>query len=158
MPAHHKTPKRRRRAAILAILCLAVPGAAVAHGGASGIVKERMDVMGGLADHMKALKAAIVDGAGARPSAIAERSRELRDHAEMLEELFPEGTDNAPSEVLPVIWEDWDGFTDSADSLATAAADLTAAAEAKDGDRMNAAFKAIGRACSECHRTYREAQ
>ena len=74
--------------------------------------------------------------------------------------LWPEGSDNAAADgtrALPVIWEDFDGFTARLGALREATADLQAAA-GQDLDALRGAIGPVGAACSACHEDYRAPQ
>lgn len=126
-----------KRKMIAAVAMAAAIGAgattAIAHGGATGVVKERMEAMEALGDAMKEL-AAMMRG---QQDYSAERVRTLagtvESHGgEALTKLFPEDSLDHPSEALPAIWSDWDRFTALADRLSTYAGAL---ADAADNER-----------------------
>lgn len=103
-------------------------GAAYAHGGASGVVKKRMELMENLGDAMKALGGMLTgkapyEGKKARAAAVA-----LRDHAgERLTALFPEGSLKKPSEARAEIWQEWQDFEELAMRLESFAGALVKA-------------------------------
>lgn len=128
---------------------------ALAHSGATGIVKERMDAMSEVADSMKAL-AAIVRATGPVDVATAGgAAKVIAGHAGQIPAFFPEGSHSDVSEALPTIWTDWEGFTAIAGNLEQAALALEAAAN--DGDRtaLATAFRSAGETCQACHEKYR---
>lgn len=104
--------------------------AALAHSGATGVVKERMDGMIALGGVVKELNPMM----RAQTPFDAERVRAGADvmiqHAgEQMTRLFPEGSDGMPSEALPIIWEEWDEFTALAEQLALRAEGLKLSAD-----------------------------
>ena len=69
--------------------------------------------------------------------------------------LFAEGSIVGDSKALPVIWEDWDGFTAIFATALQGAKDMRAAAEAGDAAAYAAALQTIGGTCGQCHQNYR---
>lgn len=101
---------------------------ALAHGGATGIVKERMDAMGEMRDAVKTISPMMSGEAEYDAEAVREAAETIQGHGgESLTEMFPEGTTDAPSEAKPAIWNDWERFTGLADQLETAATGLAEA-------------------------------
>lgn len=122
--------KRNAVIGVAAGVFLATVVGAYAHTGATGVVKERMDLMKSIGDSMKAL----TDMMRGKQSYDAKRVRELSgrigEHGgEKMTELFPEGSLEMPSEALPAIWSDWDRFSALAEQLTSYATALQAAAE-----------------------------
>lgn len=172
-------------AALAAMLAGGVAGA-FAHGGATGVVKERMESMEALGDAMKELTAMM---RGQRPYG-AERVRALAGIIEShggdaLTELFPKGSLDHPSEAVPAIWSNLDRFSAIADRLSEYAAALAKAAgndrpAAGAGGMMqgqgmmgtghgptaemlvrmppDAVFLHLADTCSACHQDFRKKQ
>lgn len=113
---------------------LTLSGAVVlAHGGATGVVKERMDLMEGIGERMKSLSKVFKGEVPYDAATVEEAAAHIRDHGgEKVTALFPEGSLDAPTEALPAIWEDWDRFEELSHQL-TAYAD--ALVEAADNPR-----------------------
>lgn len=126
-----------------------------AHVGATGIVKERMDLMKGLGDALKGL-ARVFKGEevydAARVAAAARRIEEgSGDH--MLR-LFPAGSTAHPSEARDAIWRDWAEFETAAEDLGDRAAALSPVAG--DGpEQARAAFAAVAESCKACHQDFK---
>lgn len=116
--------------------------AAFAHSGATGVVKERMDAMKAMAEAVEAVSPMMRGEAEYDPEAMRAAARTFQAHSgDAMTELFPEGSTDAPSEVKPDIWSDWDRFTALAEQLGVHAEGLEAAAEnglAAGGGRMGA--------------------
>lgn len=149
-----------------AALVLAAPGLAYAvsasasedghdgHMELTGVYKDRHEVMEGFGGFAKSTGAMVKGGAEFDLAKIKEGASAVADHAgPALLELFPEGTNDAPSEALDKIWEDWDGFTAAANLLQTRASAL---AEAEDQASAAAAFGGMLQACGGCHKAYRQ--
>ncbi|WP_346906320.1 cytochrome c [uncultured Roseibium sp.] len=104
--------------------------AAYAHGGASGIIKERMDAMGVMGDVMKSLSAMMRGEQAYDADAVRKGAAAIRSHSgEALTKLFPEHSIEGPSEAKPEIWTDWQAFSDLSDQLGVFATGLEAAAD-----------------------------
>ncbi|MEO9876354.1 MAG: cytochrome c [Anderseniella sp.] len=130
-----------------------IPTQALAHSGATGIVKKRMEVMKDVGAVMKELGAMVKGDVGFDASTVARRAGDLRAHAADMPTLFPEGSMHGPSEALPQIWEDFEGFSRIASDLESAAADLSAVT---DPTALPAALGAAGKTCKACHSDYRK--
>lgn len=160
----------------LALPALLVAVGALAHSGASGIVKERMDQMGMIAKAMKTI-GPMIKGAVAYDAAIvAEQGGVIAAHGgKTLTDLFPEGSIKGPSEALPAIWEDWEKFEALADDLSFWGGALAGAAENPRGEAAgfgaisderpdaaalaamspDEAFMRLARTCGGCHEDFR---
>lgn len=126
-----------------------------AHMGASGIVKERMDLMVSLGKTMKALNAMArgkVDYDGRAVTRAAER---LLDKSKKMQILFPEGSINPPSMAKPEIRTRMDDFRAFADALGGEAKKLAAIGENGDAKTLAQQFRRVGKTCSACHKPFR---
>ncbi len=113
-----------------AALASLLSAAALAHGGATGIVKERMDGMGVMKGSMKVLTPMMQGKTEYDAEAVRREAEKIQAHAgDTLTKLFPEGSDGKPSEAKPEIWSDWNGFVGLAAQLETFSAGLAAAAD-----------------------------
>ena len=126
----------------------AVPTLTLAHSGATGIVKKRMEVMKDVGAVMKELGAMVKGDAGFDAATVARRAGDLKAHAAGMPALFPVGSIDGPSEALPSIWEDFEGFSRIASDLEFAA---TALATVKEATALPAALGAAGKTCKACH-------
>lgn len=135
---------------------LIMAGAALAHTGATGVVKERMEAMKAIGASMKAI-ATMIKGAAPYDAAKAAAAGEaIARHAGAIPDLFPEGSSGAPSEALPLIWTDWPDFLSATAALEERALDLAAAAgTAQNADALKAPFAALGETCKTCHEEFR---
>ena len=140
---------------IPAALAIGVASAALAHTGATGIVKERMDTMSEIAKNMKAL-AAMVKSDKVDADAAREIGSRVAEHANLFPSQFPEGSLSELSEARAEIWADFDDFEAKSEALATAAVNL-AETDPDDLDRsaLRQALKAMGQTCKSCHESYR---
>ena len=143
----------KRLRIIVGLILLAVPTTlALAHSGATGIVKERMDMFKKNQDNLKAIKSHI---RSENYESIVKLADEIRDWAVKMPDYFPEGSNDKPSEASPTIWTDFDGFKNAAMKNETAAKQLIAAAKAEDQKAVVDGFKAVAASCKSCHQSYK---
>jgi cytochrome c556 len=134
----------------------AVTGLALAHEGATGVVKERMDLMKGQQKQMKLIgdmgKGKIrFDAAKA-----AKAARDLGISTKKIPELFPKGSGGHPSEALDAVWTEWERFTEDAKKAEAAANDLASVLEATPPKDWKASLKTMVDACKSCHESFRQ--
>lgn len=135
---------------------LVAVGTALAHTGATGIVKERMDAMSEIGDHVKAVGTMLKSGELdlARVS-VAGEAIAKHGGAAMLK-LFPEDSLHPPTEASPAIWKEWTKFQTLADDLQVAALTLKSTAdEGGDKSQVAEAFGTLGNTCKSCHEAFR---
>ena len=120
-----------RRGILIGTFSLTVLGfAAFAHSGATGMMKERMDAMGEMGDEMKRLAPMIRGQTEYDPDVVRSAADTMIGHAgTQMTELFPEGSNEKPSEALDAIWEDWEEFAALAEALRTSAEGMKLAAD-----------------------------
>src|SRR4029453_14519855 len=118
-----------RRFCFSLLACALSATLALAHEGATGVVKERQDLMDSQKDAMKVIGdmakgKKLFDGAAATKAA-----NDIHTTAKKIHDLFPKGSggEKNKSDALPAVWEKWDRFTANADDLATAAGALAQA-------------------------------
>ncbi|TCK02353.1 c-type cytochrome [Marinobacterium mangrovicola] len=93
-------------------------GLAMAHGNASGVVKERMELMEEMKESMKSMSDIFSGKADYNAQAIREAARVIRENSgTAMTRLFPEGSVHGPSEAKPEIWQEWDRFESQAAQL-----------------------------------------
>lgn len=97
---------------------------AFAHGGATGIVKQRMDGMVVMGDAVKALSDMFRSGAYDADLIRNGADAILQHSGETLTTLFPKGTGDAPSKAKPKVWTDWEEFSGLATQLGVLATAL----------------------------------
>ena len=114
---------------ILIVGNLTIDRTVMAHGGAKGIVKERMDLMDTIGTAVKKLNDMFNDKTPFNVEDVRANARVIEAHSgEKMVSKFPEGSLQKPSEALPAIWKNWDSFKKSAFELETYAKALQAAA------------------------------
>ena len=124
----------------------------VAHEGATGLVRERMDTMEHMARAMKTITQTIK--ANRNLTSIKSDAQSIHDLAEKITSQFPPGSNQHPSEAKPVIWQKWPDFEAKARALA-AESEKLANADAQNAKSIAAQARAVSQACSDCHESYR---
>lgn len=116
-------------AAVASLLALASQ-TVIAHSGATGVVKERMDGMGVMREAMKVLTPMMQGRTNYDATLVREHAEDISRHSgEALTKLFPEGSIMPPSEARPEIWQDWESFSELSEQLLVTAEGLAAASE-----------------------------
>ncbi len=133
---------------------LALTPLALAHEEATGVVKERMDLMDTQKEAMKIIGDMAKGAVPFDAAKAAVAARDIEATAKEIPDLFPEGTDGHPSEAKPEIWTQWDKFTRESEALGVAATDLVAALEG-GADGWRDTFKGVVDACKACHKSFR---
>ncbi len=137
--------------AIAAALLAGMP--ALAHEGASGIIKERMDAMGIMAKAMKDASRRIE--ANRNLAAIKADAEKISAIAPKIPGCFPPGSTQPPTDAKAEIWQRWDEFQTLAQRLRTESEALAAAAANGDPKAIGEQFRVLGRACTACHEPFR---
>jgi cytochrome c556 len=135
-------------------LLAAGAGFALAHEGATGVVKERMDLMKGQAKQMKLIGEMAKGKKKFDAAKAAAAAHDLGRSTKRIPELFPEGSNKHPSEALDAVWKEWDRFKGDAHDAEAAADALAAALEASD-PAWKGAFQTMTDACKTCHESFR---
>ena len=134
-------------------LSLSSPPATLAHKGAMGIVKERMDKFEASEKATKRIKQALSRGDTAVITAEAEF---LVSWAREMESYFPKNSNQSPSEAKDEIWLQWNEFVGAIQSFDNAAQALIEAAATEDPGAIGGAFKEMTKSCKSCHQQFRE--
>lgn len=136
---------------MLATVCLTLlaGGAGLAHEGASGVVKERMEAMKGMATAMKALAPMMQGKTGYDAVRVSAAAAVIKSHAEEIPALFPKGSNGHPSEARATVWSDWPDFERQARILGAYAAALEAMAGMGAGAAMQDVRGSHGQASHE---------
>jgi cytochrome c556 len=139
------------------LVCLASATLALAHEGATGVVKERMDLMESQKEAMKTIGDMARGKAPFDAAKAADAARDIADTAKKIPDLFPEGSggEKNKSDALPAVWEKWDRFTTNADDLGSAAEALVATFGDSASQEWKPAFQKVGDACKSCHEDFR---
>ena len=117
------------RTAILALAATLAGAAALAHSGATGVVKERMEAMDDMNEAVKRIAPMFQGQAEYNADTVREAAATIGGHAgEAMLRLFPEDSTDMPSEARPAIWQDWERFEALSRQLETTARGLGLAA------------------------------
>jgi cytochrome c556 len=141
---------------VLRILVLSTGMAAIsalAHTGAQGVVKARMDAMSKIGENMKTLGQMATGKTEFDPDRAQTAAQTIEKHARNIAALFQEKDMSAPSESRQEIWTDWNDFVSQAEELVTTARRSAQNASTLSGVR--AAVPQLGATCKSCHQDYR---
>jgi cytochrome c556 len=134
----------------LAIVAACLPSAA--HDHATGVVKERMDMMEAMAKRLKAIRERI--DAKRDLAAIKTDAEAIAAQAPHLVHLFPPGSTQRPTDARGAIWQNWSDFERKATALETQSRKLVNTS-ADDLPALSAQSRAVTEACGACHEKYR---
>jgi cytochrome c556 len=128
---------------------------ALAHEGhehATGVVRERMELMTSMGDHLLAISKRL--RANKDLANVADDARAIEELARKMAPQFPVGSTQFPTAAKPEIWQEWADFDAKAKKLETEARKL-AATNPSDGHALRSQFRAVAYTCDGCHETYR---
>ena len=141
---------------IVALTCasmFSLSAYALAHNGATGIVKERMDGMSAMGKDLKAISEIIKGNTEYDSDVMRQTALRIKSYSgEAMLTLFPEGSLQPASEARLEIWQDWDRFSEMAMDLEQVSQEF---ADTADAGIDPMAFKAITSACAACHKDFR---
>lgn len=122
------------------------------HDHATGVVKERMEQMEGMAKYMKAIAERIK---GKRDlAAIKADAEAIAALAPHIAHLFPVGSTQTPTEAKATIWKNWPDFESKARALEIESSKL-AKIGSDNIEALSTQVRAVSQACSACHDKYR---
>ncbi|MGI9364213.1 MAG: c-type cytochrome [Rhizobiaceae bacterium] len=137
-------------------LALGIAGYAMAHSGATGIVKTRMDQMMEIGEAMKTIGQMIQGKIAFDAKAARIAANAVAENAKAIPDLFPHGSNKAPSEAVAAIWENWEEFKTLASEMEKDASTLSdAAGSASNAQALQPMFGQLGKTCSSCHSKFR---
>lgn len=142
-------------AVILGFVAMLAGNVAVAHMGATGVVKQRTDLMSAIGKSMKEIGAMVRGKVPVDSSRAAAAAQEIAAHGRHLPGLFPPESNRPPSEARPIIWQKKADFDASTAAMVDAAEALAVAAATSDRDALKRAYRMLGQTCKDCHRVYR---
>jgi cytochrome c556 len=145
--------------ALAGLLCLVGLSAESARADDAAAVDNRQSVMKAQGKAMSAIKAYLDDKADLASAQAA--GADLVTQVDKIPSIFPKGSgmDAFPGKSFakPVVWSEWDKFSDQAKTAAEKAAALNAALKGGDKAAITAAFGDMGKiGCGGCHETFRE--
>jgi cytochrome c556 len=136
-------------------LALFTASSPVAHEGATGVVKERMEAMESMAKALKIISQRIRqkrDLGAIKPNATL-----IREGAERMLAMFPPGTGKHPSEAAAKVWQNWPDFEVKTRALVTESGKL-AELDTRDLKALDAQALRVSDVCGDCHELYRAKQ
>jgi cytochrome c556 len=119
----------------------------------SEVNEKRQKLMKRQSAASKAIKAAVKEKDYATVQA---KAKDIMGTADEIVSLFPKGSTTGKTKAKPEIWEKSDLFAKDAKNLSKAAGELASAAKAGNDADVNVKLKALGGACSSCHKQFRE--
>ncbi len=145
---------------LLAASTLAIAANVMAHSGATGIVKQRMDAMVELGDHAKLLASMFKGKTAFEVQSVRDAADSFVSHGRQMAEWFPD-TENSryghKSQSKQVVWEQWDDFVEEVNDFIAASETLQAKAQTTDDEaELRKAFFATAKGCKSCHKVYRK--
>ncbi len=157
----------RTVAALFAVAVVGTIGQSIAHTGATGIVKERMEAMKTLGDHAKVVGNMLKAKTPFDLSAVEAASSAFIEHGEHIPMLFPDtkmSRTGSKTEALPAIWSNWEDFTALATKFtedsrifASVVSELNSGAQtaSEQSRAVRVAFFKATKSCSGCHERFR---
>lgn len=137
---------------LLAAAAMLLPAAASAQD-AEAVINYRKGVMQGFRHANGALRAISRDGVDFSDDHVLQNALIIQALANMVGDLFPEGTAEGETRALAAIWENPSDFQMKVDAMSSAA-DASVAA-ARSGNGVADAQAAMGQGCQGCHGDYR---
>jgi cytochrome c556 len=135
---------------ILTIAASCLPSAA--HDHATGVVKERMDMMEVMGKRLKAIRERIESKRNL--AAIKADAEAIASHAPHVVHLFPPGSTQKPTDARAAIWQNWPDFERKAAALEVESKKLMNA-NPNDFGPLSEQVRAVSQTCRACHETYR---
>lgn len=139
----------------IGLVAIVFSTAALAHEGATGIVKDRMDAMSAIGKSTKSIAAMVSGKTVYDAQAVKDAAETIATHAETFIDKFPKGSANHISEAAPAIWDKPEEFAQETQKLVDYANALAALANNGNGAELKTAFTKVGSTCKSCHQTFR---
>ena len=131
-------------------LCFITP--LLAHEGATGVIKERMDKFKMSKKMMQTIHKSIQNEDF---GTIEKSATTLHNWGKEMIRYFPEGSDGAPSEASADIWLDPEGFKKAVTNFEIASLKLINISKEKDFDKTVDSFRSLAGTCKGCHQKFR---
>ncbi len=121
-----------------------------------GVVAYRIAVMRTLGAQMMAIKTTLTETPEFGDNLLW-HGRILDDASKILPDLFPEGSNEPPSNTLPAVWEKKEEFRAAAEKMTELTAAFLETARGGDPAATMAAFARMGKqGCGGCHESFRK--
>jgi len=144
-----------KKLSIIGLVSIVLSYAALAHEGhehATGVVRERMELMTDMGKRLLAISKRL--RANKELERIGPDARAIKEASGKIAAQFPSGSTQFPTAAKPIVWQQWSDFTEKAKKLEIEAEKLSTANPA-DGNTLREQFRAVAFACDGCHETYR---
>lgn len=128
---------------------------ATAHEQATGVVKERMELMKANGKAMKALSAMVKGESPYSAAEVKTLASSIQSNSNQVLKLFPEGSLQPPTEALPNIWQDWPKFESLVRQMGETSGAVANAADSGLG-AVVPAFASLAKTCNACHTDFRK--
>ena len=122
------------------------------HEHATGVVKERMELMDSMARAQKAITQRL--RANLELELVKADARSIRELSEKIPSLFPPGSREHPTAAKEAVWQNWSDFEAKARATQTESGKL-AATDTRDINALTAQARALSQSCGACHELYR---
>ncbi|WP_135074765.1 cytochrome c [Terasakiella sp. SH-1] len=127
-----------------------------AHDGATGVVKERMDLMKVIGKNTKAIAPIAMGAADMDLKAVEKGAMAISRAAKLVVDKFPKGSISMVSEAKENIWTNWEEFSGQLNMMAIDANNLAKLAQDQEEFELLEAFEKLVAGCKKCHREYRQ--
>jgi len=144
-----------KKLSIIGVIGIVLSYAALAHEGhehATGVVRERMELMTDMGKRLLAISKRL--RANKELDRIAPDARAIKEASGKITAEFPPGSTQFPTAAKPVVWQQWDDFGEKVRKLQSEAEKLSTTSPS-DGDALRKQFRAVAYACDGCHEVYR---
>lgn len=128
---------------------------ALAHDGATGIIKERMKVMKFIGQNTKMIAPFAMGALDMNYKSVETSAQQISMAAESALAKFPKGSTSEESEAKPNIWENWAEFEGLLKKLSADAAQLQEMAKNEEFD-LQEQFEKMAGNCKTCHTKFRQ--
>ncbi len=147
---------------VLTVFGLCFSSLVLAHTGATGIVKERMEAMKDMGKKSKVVAGMLKGKTAFEKSALMEAADSFVLHGSQMKDQFPNtehSRTGSKTEALPEIWEDKDRFNKDIDEFILLSETLQELLSTTDDQKaLKAAFLQTAKSCSGCHKQFRKAK
>src|SRR5262245_34739282 len=144
-----------KKLSIIGVIGIVLSYAALAHEGhehATGVVRERMELMTDMGKRLLAISKRL--RANKELDRIAPDVREIKEATSKITAQFPTSSTQFTTATKPVVWQQWDDFGEKVRKLHSEAEKLSTTSPS-DGDALRKQFRAVAYACDGCHEVYR---
>lgn len=128
---------------------------AQAHEGATGVVKERMELMKSIGTNTKTIAPIAMGSMDMDLKAVEEGAEAIAEAAKKALTKYPEGSKDAITEAKENVWTDWQKFEELMNDLSSNADTLAKLAREGEEFELTDAFTKIATTCKKCHMEFR---